>query len=397
MKYLTILIVSLVLSYVIIKVDRIFKPTIAYTYYLTDDLKKNKDLSKILLDILKYKIANKTEFEERVFRYTSGFLRTYSNIVEEKNFQIIIDLPESNKLAFYVVNEDVGLNPPHLTESNEIRRHLSPSRYFIFDEYRIRSFKQIIENEVEFLQKRSQALYSAIKNIRPLLSPVVISPYLYSSGLAKKSRYYNEICHVDKDSYQKTKQYTAYIFESNFKNYEDNKEKFSIESRWKDQAIKGSAEYIEKILSRCKFFEVESQDKLERSNKLTKILGFRVSEFQLFFKPSKTSHLRRINFQKLQPGGISKIIKPNSKLEQVVNFFITYIKRTDTFLVIQSGFIEVIGECEDLIEELNEQYPVKTLNLQKDKQVFFYVGKERIAFTISDSNRSRTCRIKINS
>ena len=181
MKYLTILIVSLVLSYLIIKVDRIFKPTIAYTYYLTDDLKKNKDLSKILLDILKYKIANKTEFEERVFRYTSGFLRTYSNIVEEKNFQIIIDLPESNKLAFYVVNEDVGLNPPHLTESNEIRRHLSPSRYFIFDEYRIRSFKQIIENEVEFLQKRSQALYSAISMGIIMSLAIAISGDLYDA------------------------------------------------------------------------------------------------------------------------------------------------------------------------------------------------------------------------
>ena len=69
MKYLTILIISLLLSYSIIKVDRVFKPTIAYSYYLTDDLKENKSLSKILLDILKHKRANKTEFEEKIFKY----------------------------------------------------------------------------------------------------------------------------------------------------------------------------------------------------------------------------------------------------------------------------------------------------------------------------------------
>ena len=397
MKYLTILIISLLLSYSIIKVDRVFKPTIAYSYYLTDDLKENKSLSKILLDILKHKRANKTEFEEKIFKYISGFLKTYSNIVEEKNFQIIIDLPESNQLAFYVVNEDVGLNPPSLTRGNEIRRHLNPSRLFSFDEYRIKSFKQIIENEVEFLHKRSQALYSAIKNIRPLLSPVVISPYLYSSGLAKKDRYYNEICHVRNDKDNNAGEYTAYVFESKFIDYESSKDSFSIESRWEDQNIRGSAKYTEKILTECKFFEVESQDKLERSNKLTKILGFRVSEFQLFFKPSPTSHLKKINFQRLHPRGISKIIKSDSKLEQVVNFFVGYIKRIDTFLVIESGFIEVIGGCEDLIEELNEQYPVKTLDLRKNRRFFFRVGKEKIAFTISETDTPKNCRIMINS
>ena len=397
MKYLTILIISLVLSYSIIKIDRIFKPTIAYTYYLTDDLKANKNLSEILLDILKYKKANKTEFEEEIFRYVSGFLKTYSNIVEEKNFQIIIDLPESNKLAFYVINEDVGLLPPALTEGNEIRKHLNPSRLFVFDEYRIKSFKQIIENEVEFLHKRSQALYSAIKNIRPLLSPIVVSPYLYSSGLAKKDRYYNEICHLVEDKKRNSTKYTAYIFESKFLDYESHKESFSIESGWRNPLIKGSVRYIEKVLSECKFFEIESQDKLERSNKLTKILGFRVSEFQLFFKPSSTTHLKKIDFQRLQPRGISRIIKPDSKLEQVVNFFIDYIKKIDTFLVIERGFIEVIGGCEDLIEELNEQYPVKTFNLRENRRLFFQVGNEIIAFTISETDTPKNCRIMINS
>ena len=47
-----------------------------------------------------------------------------------------------------------------------------------------------------------------------------------------------------------------------------------MESGWVDQDIKGSRKYINEILQRCAFFEVESKDKLERSNKLTKILGF---------------------------------------------------------------------------------------------------------------------------
>jgi len=91
------------------------------------------------------------------------------------------------------------------------------------------------------------------------------------------------------------------------------------------------------------------------------------------------------------------IIKPNSKLEQVVNFFIDYIKEIDTFLVIERGFIEVIGGCEDLIEELNEQYPVKTFNLRENRRLFFQIGEERIAFTISETDIPKNCRIMINS
>ena len=65
--------------------------------------------------------------------------------------------------------------------------------------------------------------------------------------------------------------------------------------------------------------------------------------------------------------------------------------------VIESGFIEVIGGCEDLIEELNEQYPVKTLDLRENRRFFFRVGKEKIAFTISETDTAKNCRIMINS
>ena len=113
-----------------------------------------------------------------------------------KDFQIIIDSPKDSELAFYVINDDVGLNPEKLIKDNLVRKHLNPSRAFTFNIDSIKVFTELLQNEVTFLHKRSQELYSAIKNVRPLLSPFVVSPYLYSSGLAKKVRYYNEICHL---------------------------------------------------------------------------------------------------------------------------------------------------------------------------------------------------------
>jgi len=360
-------------------------------------LSEKEELKKILTDILIKKQSNKTEMEDKLFRATSHLFRIFTHVSEPKKFHIIIDLPKPNIMSFYVINEDVGINPIVMTKSNQVRVYLNPSRVFVFNSDKLKVFKGILENEVELLHKRSQELYSAIKNIRPLLSPVVVSPYLYSSGLAKKERYYSEICHLDKTHHENPDSYSSYKFESTFKTFEENKEDFAYETQWVDPQIKGSKGYIREILSKCKLFEIESQDKLERSNKLTKILGFRVSEFKLYFKPASTKYLQRFQFNELNQHGMQNVIKNDSKFESVINFFVDYIRDIDEFLIIDRGFIEVVGNCHDLIDELNEQYPLKTLGLEPDKDFVFNLARHDIVFTISNDPKGGYCRLKINS
>ena len=200
-KFVVIIICSLFLSYLVIKVDRIFKPTIAFKYYFTDDLKNDKELMSLLTKEGVLVTKNKSYAEVRALKYISNFFSNTSSLIDEKDFQIVIDLPKESELSFYVINDDVGLDATKLIEDNEVRKHLNPSRVFAFSRKSINIFTELLQNEITFLHKRSQELYSAIKNIRPLLSPFVLSPYLYSSGLAKKARYYNERCHLQDIQY----------------------------------------------------------------------------------------------------------------------------------------------------------------------------------------------------
>ena len=318
-KLILILISSLFLSYLVIKVDRIFKPTIAFKYYFTDQLKSDSNLRELLLKPGVLIDKNKTNFEIKILKYLSPYVSRTSSLINEKVFQIIIDLPNPSQLTFYVINDDVGLNPDKLIKDNLIRKHLNPSREFLFKKESINVFTELLQNEITFLHKRSQELYSAIKNIRPLLSPFVVSPYLYSSGLAKKERYYNEICHLNDIRYDPTDIYSSFVFNSSYKDYEKNKALFSIESGWIDPEIKGSKQFINEIIERCAFFEVESKDKLERSNKLTKILGFRVSEFRLYFKPSDTKYLTSLVFRSVSgDNSIADIVRENTKFAEVI-------------------------------------------------------------------------------
>ena len=48
-KTFLILISALILSFIVIKVDRIFKPSIAFKYYFTDQLREDKELLSLLL------------------------------------------------------------------------------------------------------------------------------------------------------------------------------------------------------------------------------------------------------------------------------------------------------------------------------------------------------------
>ena len=61
-KLFLILISSLFLSFLVIKVDRIFKPTIAFKYYLTDDLKSDQNLSELLSEPGVLIMKNKTKY-----------------------------------------------------------------------------------------------------------------------------------------------------------------------------------------------------------------------------------------------------------------------------------------------------------------------------------------------
>lgn len=393
-----ILITSLILSFIAIKVDRIFKPSIAFNYYFTDELRENKELFNLLQRPGVLVKKNKTELEIKILSYLTTYIQKTSSLINEKDFQIIIDLPKATELTFYVINDDVGLNPDKLIKDNLIRKHLNPSRAFVFNMDSIKIFTELLQNEVTFLHKRSQELYSAIKNIRPLLSPFVLSPYLYSSGLAKKVRYYNEICHLKQINYDPTDIYSSYIYNSDYKEYEGNKRAFSMESGWVDEDIKGSIKYINDILKRCAFFEVESKDKLERSNKLTKILGFRVSEFRLYFKPSDTKDLTSLVFRNVSGDNqIAGIVKENTMFAEVVSFYIDYIKQNEKFLVIRSGFIDLVGKCDNFIDELNEQYPVKTLNLNLNNSYEFQIGSELINVRLSQSDIPTNCRINFHS
>ena len=393
-KAFLVLISALILSFIIIKVDRIFKPSIAFKYYFTDQLKEDKELLSLLLKPGVLVKKNKTKLEIKILSYLTPYIHKTSGLINEKDFQIIIDLPKDSELSFYVVNDDVGLNPEKLTKDNLIRKHLNPSRAFTFNIDSIKVFTELLQNEVTFLHKRSQELYSAIKNVRPLLSPFVVSPYLYSSGLAKKVRYYNEICHLKDIKYDPNDIYSSYIYNSEYKDYEKNKRAFSMESGWVDQDIKGSIKYINEILQRCAFFEVESKDKLERSNKLTKILGFRVSEFRLYFKPSQTKDLTNLVFRNVTGDNqIGEIVRENTKFAQVISFYIDYIKKNEQFLVIKSGFIDLVGNCDNFIDELNEQYPVKTLNLNLNNDYQFPIGSELINVRLTQSDIPSNCRI----
>ncbi|NSW88587.1 hypothetical protein CL651_002390 [bacterium] len=397
-KLILILISSLFLSYLVIKVDRIFKPTIAFKYYFTDQLKSDSNLRELLLKPGVLIDKNKTKFEIKILKYLSPYVSRTSSLINEKVFQIIIDLPNPSQLTFYVINDDVGLNPDKLIKDNLIRKHLNPSREFLFKKESINVFTELLQNEITFLHKRSQELYSAIKNIRPLLSPFVVSPYLYSSGLAKKERYYNEICHLNDIRYDPTDIYSSFVFNSSYKDYEKNKALFSIESGWIDPEIKGSKQFINEIIERCAFFEVESKDKLERSNKLTKILGFRVSEFRLYFKPSDTKFLTSLVFRSVSgDNSIGDIVRENTKFAEVISFYIDYIKENEKFLVIRSGFIDLVGKCDNFIDELNEQYPVKTLDLNLNSEYSFPIGAETIKVRLTQSDIPNNCRINFYS
>ena len=396
-KLVVIIICSLFLSYLVIKVDRIFKPTIAFKYYFTDDLKNDKELMSLLTKEGVLVTKNKSYAEVRALKYISNFFSNTSSLIDEKDFQIVIDLPKESELSFYVINDDVGLDANKLIEDNEVRKHLNPSRVFGFSRKSINIFTELLQNEITFLHKRSQELYSAIKNIRPLLSPFVLSPYLYSSGLAKKARYYNERCHLQDIQYDHTDIYSSFLYQTDYKDYEQNKSSFSIESGWVDPNIKGSREFINEIIERCTFFEVESKDKLERSNKLTKILGFRVSEFRLYFKPAETKYLTNILFAPASNNEIAGIVRSNTKFAEVVSFYIDYIKKNEKYLVIRSGFIDLVGKCDNFIDELNEQYPVKTLDLNLNSVYQFPIGNEKINIKLTQSDIPSNCRINFYS
>ena len=396
-KFVVIIICSLFLSYLVIKVDRIFKPTIAFKYYFTDDLKNDKELMSLLTKEGVLVTKNKSYAEVRALKYISKFFSNTSSLIDEKDFQIVIDLPKESELSFYVINDDVGLDANKLIEDNEVRKHLNPSRVFGFSRKSINIFTELLQNEITFLHKRSQELYSAIKNIRPLLSPFVLSPYLYSSGLAKKARYYNERCHLQDIQYDPTDIYSSFLYQTDYKDYEQNKSSFSIESGWVDPNIKGSREFINEIIERCTFFEVESKDKLERSNKLTKILGFRVSEFRLYFKPAETKYLTNILFAPASNNEIAGIVRSNTKFAEVVSFYIDYIKKNEKYLVIRSGFIDLVGKCDNFIDELNEQYPVKTLDLNLNSVYQFPIGNEKINIKLTQSDIPSNCRINFYS
>lgn len=396
-KFVVIIICSLFLSYLVIKVDRIFKPTIAFKYYFTDDLKNDKELMSLLTKEGVLVTKNKSYAEVRALKYISNFFSNTSSLIDEKDFQIVIDLPKESELSFYVINDDVGLDANKLIEDNEVRKHLNPSRVFAFSRKSINIFTELLQNEITFLHKRSQELYSAIKNIRPLLSPFVLSPYLYSSGLAKKARYYNERCHLQDIQYDPTDIYSSFLYQTDYKDYEQNKSSFSIESGWVDPNIKGSREFINEIIERCTFFEVESKDKLERSNKLTKILGFRVSEFRLYFKPAETKYLTNILFAPASNNEIAGIVRSNTKFAEVVSFYIDYIKKNEKYLVIRSGFIDLVGKCDNFIDELNEQYPVKTLDLNLNSVYQFPIGNEKINIKLTQSDIPSNCRINFYS
>jgi len=383
------------LSFILIKIDRISKPTIAFQYHFTDQLKADKEISKLLLSPGVLLNKNKTEFEVQILNFISSNFSSTSRIAVEKDFQIIIDLASPSILSFYVINDDLGLDAVKLTKDNNVRNHLNPSRIFSFNRESLKSFAELLQNEIAFLHKRSQELYSAIKNIRPLLSPFVVSPYLYSSGLAKKVRYYNERCHSKSIQHDSA---NIYIFNSSYKEYESNKTLFSLESGWTDPQIKGSREFINEVLERCSYFEIESKDNLERSNKLTKILGFRVSEFKLFFKPSETKYLTKLILVNL--GGknpVADIVRENTKFGEIISFYINYIKKYERFLVIKIGFIDLIGKCDNFIDELNEQYPVKSLNLSLNNDYQFPIGKETINVKLTQNDILGNCRINFQS
>jgi len=383
------------LSFILIKIDRISKPTIAFQYHFTDQLKADKEISKLLLSPGVLLNKNKTEFEVQILNFISSNFSSTSRIAVEKDFQIIIDLASPSILSFYVINDDLGLDAVKLTKDNNVRNHLNPSRIFSFKRESLKSFAELLQNEIAFLHKRSQELYSAIKNIRPLLSPFVVSPYLYSSGLAKKVRYYNERCHSKSIQHDSA---NIYIFNSSYKEYESNKTLFSLESGWTDPQIKGSREFINEVLERCSYFEIESKDNLERSNKLTKILGFRVSEFKLFFKPSETKYLTKLILVNL--GGknpVADIVRENTKFGEIISFYINYIKKYERFLVIKIGFIDLIGKCDNFIDELNEQYPVKSLNLSLNNDYQFPIGKETINVKLTQNDILGNCRINFQS
>jgi hypothetical protein len=145
------------------------------------------------------------------------------------------------------------------------------------------------------------------------------------------------------------------------------------------------------------FFEVESKDKLERSNKLTKILGFRVSEFRLYFKPSETRYLTNFIFAPASDNQIAGIVRENTKFAEVVSFYINYIKKNEKYLVIRSGFIDLVGKCDNFIDELNEQYPVKTLDLSLNSVYEFPIGNETVQVRLTQSDIPSNCRINFYS
>ena len=90
-------------------------------------------------------------------------------------------------------------------------------------------------------------------------------------------------------------------------------------------------------------------------------------------------------------------MRSNTKFAEVVSFYIDYIKKNEKYLVIRSGFIDLVGKCDNFIDELNEQYPVKTLDLNLNSVYQFPIGNETINIKLTQSDIPSNCRINFYS
>ena len=127
------------------------------------------------------------------------------------------------------------------------------------------------------------------------------------------------------------------------------------------------------------------------------MLGFRVSEFRLYSNPAETKYLTNILFAPASNNEIAGIVRSNTKFSDVVSFYIDYIKKNEKYLVIRSGFIDLVGKCDNFIDELNEQYPVKTLDLNLNSVYQFPIGNETINIKLTQSDIPSNCRINFYS
>ena len=127
------------------------------------------------------------------------------------------------------------------------------------------------------------------------------------------------------------------------------------------------------------------------------MLGFRVSEFRLYSNPAETKYLTNILFAPASNNEIAGIVRSNTKFAEIVSFYINYIKKNEKYLVIRSGFIDLVGKCDNFIDELNEQYPVKTLDLNLNSVYQFPIGNETINIKLTQSDIPSNCRINFYS